>query len=386
MPQFSCKVKDSTGKTSQEILEAPDKRSAAAILRERGLFPIEISSAGPSPGSAKSSTSLFTGINIGMLSVCFTQIAAMLKAGMSLSEVLTSQVSRTKGKLGSILQEALDAVRSGRPFSEVLARYPSVFNTLIVSLIRSGEKGGMLDSMVDMVAKNLLFEIRIRRAFSKVLFYPYVILFFVIITPHVPVLFLKDTGAFFQSLLGSVKYWLPALIVMFVLIKLLMQNYWARRAWDGFKILPPIIGTAAAKLAYARFARAMAALYQAGMPMDESLRIAADASGNLEIARRLKPAAAAVASGKSLAESVASTGALSPIVVDMLSVGERTGNYEMLLEKVADNLEEDVDTSFTKASIILMVLCLLIAALIVGFMAIKFYVGAATGVMNEGDL
>jgi len=399
MPQYKFKAKDRNGNTIEEVLEASDDRVAASILRERGLYPMDISLVrGTAESSAPNSSQprqsfgqmllnpFYTGVNIRSLVLCFTQMTTMLKAGMSLSEILNGMGTRTTGRLGKILMEALEHVRSGGRLSETLERHPSVFNNLITSLIKAGESGGLLDTMVERIAQNLEFEIRIRRAYSRVLFYPYVILFFIILTPHIPVLFLGTAAQFFASLWHSLRYWVPGLAVGFVAIKFFMQFHGVRRAWDAVKVLPPIVGTAADKVAQSRFARAMASLYRAGLPMTEVLRVSADACGNLAMADRLKPAVAAIASGKNFTQSVAMTGALPPMVLDMLSVGERTGNYEDVLEKVADHLEAEAEISFTKASIILFVLCILGAAIVVGLMAAKFYGGAAMGAMNAGDM
>jgi len=415
MTTYDYRAKDRAGNTVTGSVEADSERDAAARIREMGQYPLQIkasrgaSTPPPSPSASegvrgRSSTMerrthdeagsalaryiifpLWTGVNIGALALFFRQLGTMLEAGMSIAEALGSQGTRMTGRLGRLVREMAGAVRDGRRFSDELARHPRVFSPLVISLVRAGEAGGLLESMVKRIASYLEYEIRVRRKISLALLYPCVIFVFIVVTPHIPALFLEGSRAFFSNLWGSLRIWLPWLVLGIVAAKLLGQFEIPRIVWDSVKIVPPVIGTCARKVAMCRFSRALALLYSAGMPLAEAVHASADACANAAIGRKVKFAIPGLRAGKSLSESLGRTGALMPVVMDMVVVGERTGNISDVLEKAAEYMEDEVDASITKIGIALFVLTLLAAGAVVLVMVVRFYSGYFTGIMNAGE-
>ncbi|MCE5197872.1 MAG: type II secretion system F family protein [Armatimonadota bacterium] len=378
MPTFEYKVKDSKGNTRTGTVEAADERQVAVMIREAGGLPMEI---WPVRGKTLRGPGIrgwlidpiWTGVNIKQLALFYRQLTTLLGSGMSLSEALDSVGSRMYGRFYKIITQASAHVRDGGRLSDVMCLYPRVFNRMQISLIRAGESGGLLESMTGRVASYLEYEISIRTQISKIVFYPFAIFFFIVITPHVPALFLSGFNAFYESLWGSVRVWLPWIAIGFVALKFLLQIEAFRMVWDVIKIQPPVLGMMAHKIAISRFCRAISSLYVAGMSMAEAVDISADACANVFIGNSIKRAIPSIQRGNKLTESLASTRVVMPIVLDMLSTGEKTGDMDVVLTKVADYMDDEVDMTIHKSGIVLFIILILVAAWIVLQMSVGAY-------------
>lgn len=395
MPSFSYKAKNKQGETVVGVVEASTPSEAADKIREMGHLPMDIRAAGArhqqptSAGEAGSAFARFfiypfwTGVNIRALALFYRQMATMLTAGMTVSEALRSAGTRTKGRLGSIIADMHDATQRGGRMSEVMSSHPRVFAPLQVQLVRAGEESGMLDQMVERIASYLEYELSIRRMVGKTLFYPCLILLAIIFIPHLPTLVMGTFSAFIQEVWASNKALFAWLVAIIVALKFLFQFNSVRFVWDTVKTVPPIVGTAARKVAMSRFSKAMAILYSAGLPMAQCLSISADACANLSVGRGIKKALPAIQSGEGLTESLAKTGYVMPMVLDMLTTGERTGSMDTVLNKTAEYMDSEVDATIHKLGIALFVLCILVAGAIVLHMAIGSYSGMAQKEMAQ---
>lgn len=391
MPVFSYKVKDQAGNTRTGTLEADSERAAAAMIREAGGLPMEIrpvrgsgrECAAPSEGPAGPFIvrylihPFWTGVNIRHLVFFFRQLATLSAAGMTLSEALRSMSERTRGSLGRIILMAMVRVQSGGCLSDELSRHPRVFAPLQISLIRAGEQGGMLQAMCERIAGYLEYELSIRRKIVAATFYPVILIVLMIIWPAVIAALIGNLQGAFHMLIGVVISEFVPLFVLYCLGRLLFQFEGVRYIWDSIKIAPPVIGTLAHKIAMSRFSRAFALLYSSGIPVGMALSISADASANVAVSRRLKRAIPAVNEGQKLTEALQRTYIVVPVVMDMLSIGEKTGSYDATLQKVASYMEEEADATLHKLTIVLFVLLLLGAALGIGMMAISGIGGVA---------
>lgn len=394
MPTFTYRAKDATGNTVIGIIDAATESAAAGKIREMGHLPMDIRAtvsepSGEAPREVGSALAryliypLWTGVNIRALALFFRQLATLIASGMALSEALHSAGSRTGGRLGRIIAEACDNVRGGGRLSDTMSRYPRVFSKLLISLMRAGEAGGLLQSMTERIASYLEYELAIRRRIAMIMFYPIIIFFFIIVMPHVPTLVLDGPRQFGASLFASISIWFPWAIAALIVLKLLLQFEAVRWVWDFVKVLPPIIGTTARKIAMSRFSRALAVLYSAGMPISEAVSVAADACANVAIGRGIRSCVPAVQAGHGLTESLARTRAVTPMVLDMLSTGEKTGSMDTVLQKVADYMDDEADATIHKLGIALFVFMILIAAIIIGIRVIGFYGSYFGGVMEQ---
>lgn len=397
MATFNYKAKDRSGNTVTGMVEAPNESAAAASVREKGYLPMEIhvtrsQKQAPAGGSRPSIVDtmispLWTGVNIKALALFYRQLATLLGSGMSLSEALRSARARTRGRLGSIIEEAQLQVQAGRLFSETLNRYPRIFSPLQVSLVRVGESGGLLQSMIERIASYLEYEIKIRQMISRMMFYPVLILIFAVLVktfvPYAPKLMSGNPSEILVGMAPELFRIALLFVGIVVVLKLLFQFNIIRLIWDTVKIVPPIMGTSAHKIAMSRFCRAMAVVYSAGMPTAEAVDIASDATGNLAIARKLKYAIPAIQSGHGLTESLAKTGAVMPMVLDMLTTGEKAGSIDAVLQKVADYMDDETDSTLHKLGIVLFILMILIAGIVVMKIVIDFYLKYINGIANQ---
>lgn len=373
------------GNTITGTIEADDERQAAGKIREKGALPMDIRlAAGVGAMQDRPAGSvvaryliypLWTGVNIRALLFFFRQMAALLGAGMPLSEALRSVESRQRGRLRRIVHDMHQRVIRGGRLSEEMARHPRVFSRLQLSLVRVGESGGFLEQMMDRIASYLEYELSVRRRIVLAMFYPVLIFLFILFKDIGVAFILGGARAGLPMLLGVLRQVGLPLVGIIVGLKLVMQFDTARYVWDFVKMLPPILGTAARKVAMSRFSRALAMLYSAGLSLSEAVSTAADACANVAAAKGIKRAVGAIQAGESLTLSLQRTGVVMPMVLDMLSTGEKTGNLDAVLQKVADYMDEEVDATIHKVGIGLFVLMILIAGVIVLMQVIGFYSG-----------
>ncbi|MCX8053164.1 MAG: type II secretion system F family protein [Armatimonadetes bacterium] len=395
MSSFAYKAKDRQGRTVTGVVDADNPSQAASLIRGMGHLPMDIRPVGRGARVARTKEAgsafarylvypIWTGVNIKALVLFYRQLATLIASGMSLSEALRSVCSRTSGRLKRIVTEAHDNVMRGGTLSQTMSRYPRVFSRLQISLVRAGETGGLLEQMIDRIASYLEYELSVRRMIAKAVFYPMLIALFAIVMPHVPTLVLSGTAAFAKSLWASLRLWLPWLVVVALVLKLILQFDTPRFLWDAIKVQPPFIGATARKVAMSRFCRALAALYAAGLSLNETVSAAAEACANLYMGQSIRRALPAIQSGRPLTESLARTRVITPMVLDMLATGEKTGNMDAVLNKVSEYMEEETDATIHKLGILLFVGAILIAALVVGMMVVKFYGGYFGTVIGAG--
>ncbi len=391
MPVFDYKVKDRAGKTRTGQLEAESERAAAAMIREAGGLPMEIRpahGARPGPSTALAGNvfvrylihPLWTGVNIRHLMFFFRQLETLLSAGMSLSEALRSIQGRSGGPMAGILRGAQSRVQAGGRLSDEMARHPRVFAELQVSLVRAGEESGMLETMAGRIASYLEYEMTIRRRVAMATFYPFLLVIFLIIKPAVVAYFTQTSDAAWAVLTASLKTYGVALIAFIVLAKLVMQFRPARLVWDAIKIQPPILGTVARKIAMSRFCKALALLYSSGIPVTRAVAIAAEASANIAIGNMLKRAIPALNQGHPLTDSLQRTGAVLPVVLEMMAIGDKTGSYDAVLQKVADYMDDEADATIQKLSIALFVGMIVFVGVLIASDVLKQMLGYFGGI------
>lgn len=394
MPTYYYKVKDRSGKTRTGSIEAPSERTAAAMIREAGGLPMQIRLAdgahSPAPAPVAPAVvrylihPLWTGVNIRGLMFFFRQLATLLRAGMSLAEALRSVSERTNGALGRILRQAHVRVQGGGRLSEELSRHPRVFSSLQISLIGAGEESGSLEMMTDRVATYLEYEMSVRRRIVAATWYPVLILAFAGLQPVLVEMVIGSANAALALLLHQVWAYVVPIVLVVVAAKLVFQFFWPRLIWDTIKTGLPVLGMISRKIAMSRFSKALALLYSSGVPVSRAVSIAADASANTAVAEQIKKLVPALSEGQSLTQSLARSRVILPVVMDMLAVGEKTGNYDAVLQKVAGYMEDEVDASIHKLTVVLFVLMIVGAGAVVLTGLVAGYSEIFGGILREG--
>ncbi|MEZ0325006.1 MAG: type II secretion system F family protein [Fimbriimonas sp.] len=315
------------------------------------------------------------------LAFFFRQLATMLEAGVPIVQSLHTLSRQSKSpKLGEIITEIKGHVEAGRPISAGLQRYPEVFGPVIVSLVRAGEKGGFMDDALTLVADYLDREIKLRNLYRRVTFYPKLQIgasIIIVIATNMIIASLGKSGGL-SSPLTEPKTWIiltPIIIGIFLFLRVGLANFAIKYNWDAFTAHIPFIGKTMRQIAMAKFGRAFGALYKGGVSLPESLTLSANACGNEYLRALMLPAYARIEEGGGLTETLKATGAFSPIVIDMIDTGERTGNLDHMLNKMADFYEDEAETRSTQTGLMVGVLLGLAVAIYIGFVVITFYMG-----------
>ncbi|HRF59629.1 MAG TPA: type II secretion system F family protein [Fimbriimonadaceae bacterium] len=317
----------------------------------------------------------------------FRQLATMLGAGVNPVQSLDTLARQTRnGKLASIVHEAREVVLQGHPLSAALQRYPEVFTPLTISILRAGEEGGFTDSALSQIADYLEQEIRLRNLLRRVTLYPKITLVVsvvIIIGANMFIQMIKPNSS--VSLSSPLTTWatwivlLPLLVAAFLFVRVGLQNPQIRENWDLLILRLPGFGKTAHQFAMAKFGRAFGALYKAGLPIHKAFKLSADACGNQRLRAEMYPAFSRLEEGAGVTETMVSTGAFNPIVLDMVSTGETTGNLDFMLNKVAEFYEGEAETRSVQTGILFGVVVLLLVAIYVGYVYITNLVGIFSG-------
>lgn len=394
MPTFAYQARNKQGERVQGKQDAPDKRAALLALREAELFVTQLNSI----SAEKAARGVATGQEgAGIwwwrakpkeMSLYFRQMQAMLHGGTGLAAALgTMAQSAPSKRLRQASLEMSRNVAKGKEWSAEMRGYPGLFSPLMLAMIRSGEVGGFLDKSCTKLAEYSEQDHHISQVIARETWYPKLVVFSAIILGNVPVLFISFflgkpmMAAFLQFLAGIL---LPLGLIFLVWLVFNLQKFLAPLArhlkplllvTDQIKLLIPVMGKAVRQLATAKFCRTFAALNMAGVSVDGSFVLAADACGNAVIAERVKNVIPDVQNGKGITDALRSTRQFQPVVLQMMQTGEISGDFEAQLESVADFLEQESETTIHKSMLVLGILALIAVGIIVGYKVVQFYTG-----------
>jgi type II secretory pathway component PulF len=347
------------------------------LLRERSY--VEHSVVGPLVGRVPLSQLLFF----------FRQLATMLGAGVGITHSLDTLARQSKyPKLKTIIEELRTHVLAGRPISAGLQRYPEVFSPLMLSLVRAGEGGGVLEQSLSQVADYIEQEIELRNLLRRVTIYPKIVIVASIVIILGANAIISSVGGtnFLSSPLTNPVTWIflgPLIVLLFLFTRLGLQNPRVKFNYDLVLSNLPGFGNVIRQFSMAKFGRGFGALYRGGVPIVQAVKLAADACGNEYLRARIHPAAERLKEGVGITETFRETGAFSPIVLEMTATGEMTGNLDHMLGKMSEFYEGEAQTRAVQFGYIFGVLCLLAVCIYVGYVVITFYVGHFTRLTDQ---
>jgi type II secretion system protein F len=394
MPQFAYKAKKDDGSVVTGTLQAENERSALDSLGRMGVFPLEIGSRDESApaAAAPSAARRRPGGRVRAADVAlFTrQLGDLLKAGVPLNRGLRTLAQQTSnGRLAEMIEAVEKEVTGGASLHEALGRHPKVFDGLYTSMVRAGETGGFLEEVLHRLALFIEKDQELRSRISSALAYP--VLLIVIGTfaiAFLMVFFIPRFSEIFKKMGGNLP--VPTQIVMAV--STFFRESWAlvfmgvvaglfalsrlsattagRRALDRIRVRLPVYGDVVRKSAVSRFARTLGTLLRSGVPILGALSIAREAMGNRVMMDDIDEASAGVKQGRGLAEILRRSRYFPPMVVDMIAVGEESGNLDQVLVDVADSFDRDVDRAVRVFVSLFEPALLLFMAALVGFIVI----------------
>lgn len=388
MPVYRYTAKNQQGGTVTGLVEAEDPRRAAGIVREMGLLPLDVypertanAQQAEQMVMQKVVYPVYSGVSVRDLAIFYRQLATAVRAGIPIHRALISVAENTgKPRLRRVVQTVVNDLMQGKPLAQAMRKQPHVFDELQIALIQAGEESGLLDNMLERLADYLERDYKLRLKIRAGTFYPKVLLVAGIFIPKIPILVVGGgLIPYLRETVGWAGPILLAVLAIVALVRIALQVEPLREAYDSLKLMFPGIGGLVRQLAMARFSRAMAALFSAGVPLQRAIAISALAADNYYLTKRLRSAVTAVEHGQSLSSAFQQTGVMPPLVLDMLRTGESTGSVDAMMDKVAEYYEQETDVKSHQAVIALSVGVYLLIALWIASMIIGFWQGYASG-------
>ncbi len=316
--------------------------------------------------------SIWSGVGLRDLALLYRQFSAMIHAGVPIYQCLDTLVRQTSnGKLRGMLQRIGAHVQEGGMLTEAMAEFPWVFTDFHRAMIAAGEQSGQLDIMMARLATALEQEQTLRGVIKKETWYPATILVMsFLLPPVVDIVVLKNAALYYHEAVRPLLIFGGFLAAGYVVTRFLAQF---KAAYDWLLATLPGIGGAVRMVALARFARALASLYAAGVSIPESLRFAAAATGNAYMEERIIRAIPAIRDGRGITEALMASGVFPPMVISMLGTGEQTGSLDQMMDNVAGYYEQEAVVRLHQLGVTLGVIAMIIAGIRVCMTLIKFY-------------
>lgn len=363
MSAFAYVAKTREGKTKKGAIEAATEGDARLLLRKMQLMPVTVK---------LKKTDLLANVELFQprikakdVVVMTRQFSTMIDAGLPVVqclEILSEQQEKKNFK--KILQTVKEDVEGGSTLTEALNKFPKVFSSLYSSLVAAGEAGGVLDTILNRLAAYMEKILALKAKIKGAMVYPAVIVAVAILVMAVILIFVIPVFAKMYSSMGA-QLPLPTQMVvnlsyfvknniLFVVIGLGVLAFLARyfyktdpgeRLIDSMVLKLPIFGPLIRKVAVAKFTRTLSTMLGSGVPILESLDIVAATAGNRTIESAIQKSKKSISEGKTIAEPLAESGVFPNMVLQMISVGEATGELDAMLSKIADFYDEEVDNA-----------------------------------------
>lgn len=384
MPTFHYTAKDRNGQSVQGQIQAPSESTAAAQIRERGMFVLRIQRAASPPGEARVRESLMLRVlppvGIKQRMQLWRQLHSTFESGVSVSQGLSLVSHSANSHLGKVLREASRRTSEGEALSAVLVEYPASFPRAEVALIRAGEQGGTLSEAINALAAMNEAELELRRMYIFQSAYPVVAL---ILAALVLALVWNGPGGALDIL---ERYHLPVilgLIILFFGTRALFASVPSiKQAWDHLKLRMPGTGGLVARLSTAKAANVIAAGYRSGLDIALSLELAAESCGNAAMEKKIMDAVPLVRKGESPTAALAKSGAMPTRALQFLETGERTGNIDGMMTSLSKYSREEAIAAMKLAAVVLGVAALVAVGGVVLFIALRFYGGMYDTMIN----
>lgn len=385
MPQFSYQAVDAGGKTVRGSIDAENSDAVLARLQSLNYQVVELTEARAARAAGRARKG--GKVKLNALVVFSRQFATMVNAGINILKCLDILAAQTKDP---VLQPVIDAVRkdvvSGSSLTDAMARHPTVFSKLFVSMVRAAEVGGILDVILDRLATFLEKEQELIGRIKGAMVYPVCVLvfamlmvvaMFVLVLPTFKEIF-AESGAklpFITALLFTISdfvratWWLLAFTPFGMVFGFRAYYATPQGQWniDKLKLRIPVVGELIQKMAISRFSRTLGTLVNSGVPVLRALEIVSETAGNVVIARAVEQARNSVREGQRISVPLASCGLFPQMVTQMIDVGEETGRMSDMLTKIASFYDSEVEVSVKALTSLIEPLLIIVLGGIVGF-------------------
>ncbi len=405
MAKFKYTAIDANGKQKTGTVEAASQDEASAKLTASGLMPTKV--AATSGGSAtKAATkgkakAKSKGINFGKvikpeeLTTFTRQLATLLDAGLPLLRALEVMIRQEKNlRFQAVLEQIAGQVKSGNSFSDGLAQHPKIFDRLFVNMVKAGEAGGVLDVVLSRLAGFMEKSIKTKKKVKAAMVYPIVVvgvavsivaLLMVVVVPKFEAIFadMLDGAALpgpTQLVVGISNFMRENIVISIGLVVAFVVGFrffkntpFGSKIFNWLSINLPKVGDLVRKVNIARITRTFGTLLSSGVPILQSITITKDITGNKFYETALSRIHDAVRDGESLAKPMEREKVFPNMVTSMVDVGEETGELAEMLNRVADNYDEDVDNAVAGITSIIEPVMIVFLAVVVGFIVIALF-------------
>ena len=406
MPVYEYKGLNAQGKVVKGVREADSPRALKALLKKEGIFLTElyeekVGRGSKQVGGQQKSGSLlskevdfkkyFQRVKAQEIAFFTRQLATLLRAGIPLIEALSALAEQTTNeKFKRVLSQIKDQVNEGSSLADALKNHSKIFSSLYINMVRAGESSGTLEIVLQRLADHTEAQLALRRKIVGTLTYPAVMLVFsiliifvlmTVVVPKMTQLF-EDINATLPTatkiLIGisdfASSYWfvyIPLLALGIFFLRRYIRSEEGKKKFDQFLLKLPIFGELFKMIATSRFTSTLATLLSSGVPMLTALEIAKSVIGNYVFEQVIEKARDDVREGESLAKPIKESGLFDPLVSHMISVGEKSGELESMLQHVSKAYEEQIEAKINQLTSLLEPLILIFMAAVVGFVVVS---------------
>lgn len=326
--------------------------------------------------------------------VIFTrQFSTMIDAGLPLVQCLEILSSQTENKmLAKAISEIRAEVEGGSTYADALKKHPDVFDELYANMVAAGEAGGILDTILNRLAKHIEKAAKLKSQIKSAMVYPVTIMFVAVIIIFILMVFVIPIFAqmfddFGGELPGPTQlvvaisdfakayavYMVVGAYVSWKLFKRFYKTKKGQKIVDRLALKVPVMGDLIRKASVAKFTRTLGTLINSGVPILEGLAITARTSGNKIVEEGILAARTSISEGKNLSEPLGETGIFPPMVIQMIAVGETTGALDAMLDKIADFYDDEVDTAVGAMTALMEPALMVFLGVVIGFIVIAMY-------------
>lgn len=388
MATFRYVAKENTGKTITGTQDYSDKAALIDALRKKGLVIISINE------TSKRRLSVFSKkVKLEDVVIFSRQLATMVDSGIPLvqaMDILHDQIEKPNFK--KVIGTIRDDIEIGSSFSDALLKHPNVFSPLYINMVKAGESSGALDDILDRLASYLEKANILQRKVKSSLIYPTVVVSMAMLITMVMLLKVIPTFKGIFDVLGGTLplptrililvsdtlrnmflYVVAALAVAVFALRRYLKTNQGKLLFDRAVLKFPIIGPLMRKVAVAKFTRTLATLTKSGVPILVSLEIVGKTAGNTVIEKALTDVRTSIKEGENIADPLANSGAFPPMVVRMIHVGEKTGQLEKMLGKIADFYDDQVDAAVSGLTSLIEPLIIALLGVVIGGIVIAMF-------------
>jgi type IV pilus assembly protein PilC len=377
-----------TGREIRSSIDAVTEQAAIATLLNRNMLVVSIHEKVGRKGKTSGGR-----VALADLVIFTRQLATMVDAGLAMVQSLQGLAEQTTNKvMRDVIKDVCTRVEGGDSFSEALQKHPKAFSRLYVCMVAAGERGGLLAEILARLATYLENAARLRKKVKSAMMYPVTVtIVAIVITIFLLVKVVPVFGEIFNSFGASLPAPTQALITISNVVKkyitlILMAGgalaygwYYflktpvGRKFWDANRIRLPIFGVIAHKICLARFTRTLASLVRSGVPILEVLQIVSQTVGNVVMENAIKAAAVDIERGESISTALGKHPVFPNMIIRMITAGEQTGKIDNMLERIADFLDEEIETTLSGLTALIEPILIVFLGVVVGGMVICMF-------------